>query len=147
MRFLSTGVLFTCVAAGCAPAPTITEGTFNDSYELTMQRGSMDVVVKTSGPARYKITQHAMSHPMGPRPNTEAMFTTPAGTFNVSSNGQNDLGVIVNGVLYPEPPDRDGRSKVVIDERGEITVQAAPPRENQPEQVPEPRPSRPTTER
>lgn len=121
-------VVFVCLlAVGCSPPPKVTEGKFTDSYELTMQRGSLDVVVKTSGPARYKITQHAMTHPMGSRPNTEGTFTTPAGTFQVSSHGDNDLGVIVNGVLYPEPSERGVRSKLVIDEEGGITVVTPPP--------------------
>lgn len=138
--FGTTTILMVCgLAAGCTPPPKITEGTFTGSYELTMQRGSMDVVVYTSGPAKYRITNHAMNHPMGPRPNTEAVFTTPAGTFNVSSHGDNDLGVIVNGTLYPEPPDRDGRSQVVIDAQGNVSVRAAPPREKPVEPAPEPR--------
>lgn len=148
MRTFSLAVAATCVlSAGCSPQPKVTTGTFNDSYELTMQRGAMDVVVQTSGPATYTVTNYAMSHPMGPRPNTEAVFVTPAGTFKVSSNGDNDLGVIVNGVLYPEPPDRTGRSQVVIDAQGSVSVRATPPSEPVNDQVPEPRPARPATNR
>jgi hypothetical protein len=66
---------------------------------------------------------------MGKRPDTEATFKTPAGTFEVSDRGVTENGVKINGTFhkYPEPSEVNGRSKVVIDERGEITVHPPKP--------------------
>jgi hypothetical protein len=118
--------------AGCSPSPEVATGTFTGSYTLTMQRGSVDVVVQTSGPASYRITQYSMDHPMGRRPDTEAMFTTPAGTFVVSNRNLAAEGLTINGTFYPEPASRTGRSAITIDPRGAIAVnppKAAPPQQ------------------
>jgi hypothetical protein len=117
--------------AGCAPRPTVTKGTFAASHTLTMQRGSIDVLVKTTGPATYAVTNHRMDHPMGRRPDTEATFTTPAGTFSVSDRGLSEPGVSVNGTFYPVPPRPEGRTTVTIDEKGGVTV--SPPKEAAPQ--------------
>jgi hypothetical protein len=118
--------------AGCSPSPDVATGTFTGSYTLTMQRGSVDVVVQTSGPASYKITRYSMDHPMGRRPDTEATFTTPAGTFVVSNRDLAAEGLTINGTFYPEPVPRTGRSAITIDPRGAIAVNpptAAPPQQ------------------
>jgi uncharacterized protein (TIGR03067 family) len=122
-------VLLVC-PIGCAPAPTVTKGTFTNSFTLTMQRGSVDVVVQTSGPANYTLTQYAMDHPMGKRPDTEATFTTPAGTFMVSNRNLAEAGLTINGTFYPEPTNMTSRSTITIDPQGAVTVQppkATPP--------------------
>jgi hypothetical protein len=113
--------LIVCLT-GCAPAPVVTKGTFDASYTLTMQRGSVDVVVQTSGPASYTLTNYSMDHPMGRRPDTEATFTTPAGTFVVSDRNLKEAGLTINGTFYPEPAPAEGRSTITIDARGGITV-------------------------
>jgi hypothetical protein len=107
---------------GCTAAPVVTKGTFDASYTLTMQRGSVDVVVQTSGPASYTLTNYSMDHPMGRRPDTEATFTTPAGTFVVSNRNLKEAGLTINGTFYPEPVPAEGRSTITIDAQGGITV-------------------------
>jgi hypothetical protein len=129
--------LLPMLVVGCGPPPpTVTEGTFTDSYTLTMQRGTTDVEVKTSGPATYRVTNYRMDHPMGKRPDTEATFKTSAGTFVVSDRGLTEDGVKINDTFYkyPEPSEVNGRGKVVIDERGGVTVHApkAEPKNEQP---------------
>lgn len=127
---IGTAVLVAAVGAvGCSSPPTITEGEFNGTFTLAVQRGAMDVVVRTSGPAKYKVSNYSMNHPMGPRPDTEATFTTPAGTFAVSNKGLTEPGLLVNGVFYAEPQteNRSGRAVLMIDAQGNITVQ--PPKE------------------
>ncbi|MBY0461410.1 MAG: hypothetical protein K2V38_29185 [Gemmataceae bacterium] len=111
---------------GGAP-PTVTEGTFDESYELGIQRGSMDVKVETSGPATYKIPSYPMERPTGPRPDTEAAFVTPAGTFKVSNRKLQEPGISVNGTFYPEPPRANGLARLVVDRQGAVTVHPAPP--------------------
>jgi hypothetical protein len=111
---------------GCAPPPVVTKGTFATSYTLTMQRGAVDVVVQTSGPASYAVTNYNMDHPMGRRPDTEATFTTPAGTFVVSDRNLTQPGLTINGIFYPQPQAADGRTTITIDAKGVITVK--PPR-------------------
>jgi hypothetical protein len=127
-------LLFVCLV-GCTPAPIVTKGTFTTSYTLTMQRGSVDVVVQTSGPASYTVTNYAMDHPMGPRPDTEATFTTPAGTFVVSDRNLPAVGLTINGTFYPEPLTTVERSTITIDAKGVVTVnppKAAAPQGNKP---------------
>lgn len=116
-------ILICCFAAivGCTPPPAMTKGTFTESYMLTMQRGTIDVTVQTSGPAKYIISQYAMDHPMGKRPDTEAKFTTPAGSFLVTNRNQSAEGVTVNGTFYPQPEDATGRSQIIIDKQGKVT--------------------------
>jgi hypothetical protein len=122
MRIRNTIVLMLGCLAGCTPAPVVTKGTFATSYTLTMQRGSVDVVVQTAGPASYTLTNYSMDHPMGPRPDTEATFTTPAGTFVVSDRNLTVAGLTINGTFYPEPPPAVGRSTITIDTKGVVTV-------------------------
>ena len=115
-------LVFACLA-GCTPGPVVTKGTFTTPYTLTMQRGSVDVIVQTSGPASYALTNYRMDHPMGRRPDTEATFTTPAGTFVVSDRNLTAPGLTINGVFYPEPPPPAvGRSTITIDAQGVVTV-------------------------
>ncbi|MBP3959659.1 hypothetical protein J8F10_30810 [Gemmata sp. G18] len=125
MRVLSRVIVLLVCLGGCSPSPTITKGTFTDSYTLTMQRGSMDVVVRTSGAAQYTVTNYAMNHPMGQRPDTEATFTTPAGTFVISDRNVTEAGLKINGTFYPQPPSVSTRSTILIDSQGVITVQPA----------------------
>ena len=137
VRVRNAVVLLLAFAPGCGPPPpTVTEGTFTDSYTLTMQRGITDVVVKTSGAGSYRVTNYRMDHPMGKRPDTEATFKTSAGTFVVSDRGLTEDGVKINDTFYkyPEPSEVNGRGKVVIDERGGVTVHApkAEPKGEQP---------------
>lgn len=108
---------------GCAPPPTVTKGTFTGSHTLTMQRGSADVVVKATGTGSYVVTNYAMGHPMGPRPDTEATFTTPAGTFKITDKDVKD-GMLINGKPYPNltANSGSGRLTITIDEKGAITV-------------------------
>jgi hypothetical protein len=110
------------VAAGCAPPPTVTKGTFTGSHTLTMQRGSADVIVRTTGTGTYTITNYSMDHPMGQRPDTEATFTTPAGKFVISDKGASD-GLFVNGVKYTYSTGPHARRiAVTIDEKGAVGV-------------------------
>jgi hypothetical protein len=119
MRVHTTIVFgFVCLA-GCTQAPTVTRGNFDTSYTLTMQRGSADVVVQTSGPASYTITNYRMNHPMGPRPDTEATFKTPAGTFTISDRDDKD-GVTINGKHFIYPTNQSGRYVITIDAQGTI---------------------------
>lgn len=118
-------ILFVILSvSGCVPtpAPAVIKGTFTKSYTLTMQRGAIDVVVRTSGPATYEITNHRMSHPMGPRPDTEATFVTPAGTFVISNRDLQEAGLMINAAFYPEPPSVAGRSTLTIDAKGVVTL-------------------------
>jgi hypothetical protein len=130
MRVRNAPVFVLVCLVGCTPAPVVTKGTFNSTYTLTMQRGSVDVVVQTSGPASYTLTNYGMAHPMGPRPDTEATFTTPAGTFVVSDRNQKAPGLTINGVFYLEPAAATGRSTITIDAQGVVTVN--PPKEPAP---------------
>jgi len=114
-------LVFACLA-GCTPGPVVTKGTFTTPYTLTMQRGSVDVIVQTSGPASYALTNYRMDHPMGRRPDTEATFTTPAGTFVVSDRNLTAPGLTINGVFYPEAPASGVRSTITIDAQGVVTV-------------------------
>jgi len=135
MKLHRAAVLMLVCFLGCTPPPTVTKGKFTTSYTLTMQRGSVDVVVRTSGPATYAVTNYAMDHPMGRRPDTEATFKTPAGTFVVSDRNLQEAGLTINGTFYPEPTPSGGRSTITIDEKGQITVEkakAAEPQENKP---------------
>ena len=135
MRVRNAPVFVLMGLVGCTPAPVVTKGTFDSTYTLTMQRGSVDVVVRTSGPATYTVTNYAMDHPMGRRPDTEATFKTPAGTFVVSDRNLQEAGLTINGTFYPEPTPSGGRSTITIDEKGQITVEkakAAEPQENKP---------------
>jgi hypothetical protein len=113
---------FVCLA-GCARGPVVTKGTFDTSYTLTMQRGSADVVVQTSGPASYTVSNYSMDHPMGQRPDTEAVFKTPAGTFNISDRNDKE-GLTINGTHFPYPIDRNGRYTITIDAQGTIKTDA-----------------------
>ena len=122
MRVRNAPVLVIACLVGCTPAPRVTKGAFATSYTLTMQRGSVDVVVQTSGPASYTLTNYNMDHPMGPRPDTEATFTTPAGTFVVSDRNLTAAGLTINGTFYAEPPSATGRSTITIDAKGVVTV-------------------------
>ena len=122
MKLHRAAVLMLVCFLGCTPPPTVTKGKFTTSYTLTMQRGSVDVVVRTSGPATYAVTNYAMDHPMGRRPDTEATFKTPAGTFVVSDRNQTAPGLTINGVFYPEPPSATARSTITIDAKGVVTV-------------------------
>jgi hypothetical protein len=134
---IRSAVVFASFAiAGCTPPPTVTNGTFNDSYTLTMQRGTTDVVVKTSGPASYRVTNYRMDHPMGKRPDTEATITTPAGTFRISDRNVAEDGVMINGTLYkyPERTEVNGRSTIVIDERGGISIHPPQPEAPRPQE-------------
>jgi hypothetical protein len=131
MRICNAIVLVFVCLAGCTPAPVVTKGTFTTSYTLTMQRGSADVVVQTSGPASYTLTNYSMDHPMGRRPDTEATFTTPAGTFVVSNRNLKETGLTINGTFYPEPASANSRSTVTIGAQGVITVQ--PPQAAEPQ--------------
>lgn len=97
----------------------MTKGNFDTSYTLTMQCGSADVVVQTSGPASYTVSNYTMDHPMGPRPDTEAVIKTPAGTFNISDRNDSG-GLTINGTHYPYPTDRTGRYIITIDAKGTI---------------------------
>jgi len=127
MRVLSAFAFVLVCLAGWSPPPTVTKGTFDKSYTLTMQRGSYLVVVETSGPATYTITNYAMEHPMGSRPDTEAVFTTPAGTFRVSDRGVKERGVNINDTFYPVPQSSsDELSVVIIDANGNITAAVKP---------------------
>lgn len=126
MRGFNVAAIALACLAGCTPAPGVTRGTFDTAYTLTMQRGSVDVVVQTSGPATYAVTNYRMDHPMGRRPDPEATFVTPAGTFVVSDRNLQEAGLTINGTFYPEPPAADGRSTITIDARGGITV--SPPK-------------------
>jgi hypothetical protein len=126
MRVRNAPVIVLVCLVGCTPAPVVTKGTFTTSYTLTMQRGSVDVLVQTSGPASYTITNYRMDLPMGPRPDTEATFVTPAGTFVVSDRNQKAPGLAINGTFYPEPPSATSRSTIVIDAKGVVT--AKPPK-------------------
>jgi hypothetical protein len=85
----------------------------------------MDVVVETSGPASYTHTHYHRDHPMGPPSDTEATFTTPAGTFVVSDRNMPSPGLTINGTFYPEL-DRLSRTTITIDAEGGITV--SPPK-------------------
>jgi hypothetical protein len=109
---------------GCTPPPVVTKGTFTTSYTLTMQRESVDVVVQTSGPASYAVTNYNRDHPMGRPPDTEATFTTPAGTFVVSDRSLAKPGLTINGVFYPESTAPNGRTTITIDPKGVVTVKS-----------------------
>jgi hypothetical protein len=134
MKVRRAALLILACFLGCTPPPKVKSGKFDTSYTLTMQRGSVDVVVQASGPATYAVTNYAMDHPMGPRPDTEATFVTPAGKFVVSDRNLKD-GLTINGTLYPERVSSDGRTTITIDAKGQITVEkpkAAPPQDNKP---------------
>ena len=134
MRIRNVILLVIVCLAGCSRGPVVTKGKFTTSYTLNMQRGAVDVVVQTSGPASYTITQYQMNHPMDSRPDTDATFVTPAGTFAVSNRSLLDAGLNINGVFYPEP-DVTGRSTITIDPKGVITLSspkaAEPPGKDQ----------------
>src|SRR5262245_8013198 len=137
MRVLSAFAFVLVCLAGCSPPPTVTKGTFDKSYTLTMQREPALVVVETSGPATYTVTNYAMEHPMGQRPDTEAVFTTPAGTFRVSDRGVKERGVNINNTFYPMPQSTsDSLSTVTIDVNGNITVALKPRKEVTPDTKP-----------
>lgn len=127
---------------GCAPPPTVTKGTFTGSYSLLMQRGSADVVVKSTGTGSYVVTNYAMDHPMGQRPDTEATFTTPAGTFAITDKGIPD-GLLINGTKYTYSyGPNNGRIKITIDEKGNVTMDdpnAKEPKGGPPDGPPEPK--------
>lgn len=119
MRFYFACLLGIVCLAGCARAPIVTKGKFDTTYTLIMQRGSADVVVQTSGPASFQITNYQMNHPMGSRPDTEATFKTPAGTFNISDRN-NTSGLTINGKQFDYPTDLNGRYLITIDAQGTI---------------------------
>ena len=74
-------------------------------------------------PASYVITNYSMNHPMGQRPDTEATYTTPAGTFKITDKEVKD-GMLINGQPYPNltAGSGTGRLTITIDEKGAITV-------------------------
>lgn len=121
---LLMGMPLLIVAVGCTPGPTVTSGTFEKSHTLTMQRGSVDVVVETAGPATFRVTNYRMDHPMGRRPDTEATFKTPAGTFEVSNRGQEGESLTINGILQKVPL-AGPRTSITIDAKGKITMVTA----------------------
>ena len=113
MRIRTAVVLLLAFVPGCGPPPpTVTEGTFTDSYTLTMQRGSTDVVVKTSGAGTYRVTNYRMDHPMGnvPTPRRRSRLRR---TFVVSDRGVTEDGVKINDTFYKYP----GRPKSTAAER------------------------------
>ena len=135
-RRLSPLLLFAVGAVGCAPPPTVTKGTFTGSHTLTIQRGSAEVVVKANGPASYVVTNYAMDHTMGQRPDTEATFTTSAGTFVITDKGNKD-GMTINGKQFPTlGAGSGGRITVTIDEQGAITMTDSTPKEQEPKADP-----------
>lgn len=113
------------LAGGCAPGPTVSKGTFNTPYTLTLQRDNIEIVVQTSGTASYTITNYSMDHPMGKRPDTEAVFTTPAGVFTISDKGQTG-GVLINNVFYPHNAAAMVRTTITIDPKGAVTSSTTP---------------------
>lgn len=118
---------------GCGSSPTVTKGTFTRMFTLTMQRGSVDIVVRTDSTGTYVITNYSMDHPMGQRPDTEATFTTPAGTFAITDKGVPD-GLLINGKAYPNRGSGSAvhRLSIAIDESGTITVTDPTPPEEKP---------------
>jgi hypothetical protein len=111
---------------GCAKPPKVTKGRFNTSYTVTIQRGCTQVVVLTSGPARFIQKDYWMDHPMGQRPDTEAAVTTPAGKFIITDRNLGKPGVSINGTYYPDPIPCLGQT-ITIGPSGAITVKAAGP--------------------
>lgn len=109
---------------GCTPAPSVSHGRFNDSFTLTMQRGSAEILFKTSSPGRFTVTNHRMDHPMGKRPDTEATVVTSAGTFRVTDKDEQKLGVHINDRFFEYLPTSEivMRTLIVVDEKGDITV-------------------------
>ena len=119
--FRAASALVLLTVLGCTPAPAVTTGKFDTSHTLTMQRGSVSVVVETSGPATFKITDHRMDHPMDRRPDTEAEYKTPAGTFKISNREQQGEQLTINGKLFEVPPAGEPTT-ITIDAKGGITM-------------------------